>query len=828
MRTIFIKAAGLALTLTATSAVGISARQLTPAEALDAATRWSGVKRVGAVAQVAAAPVYTATEGRLNTVYIFNRADNGGYMIVAADDVATPLLGYADDGAIDPTDMPPSLKWWIDNYSRQIAAATTSTPSDSRMMVSARTDRAAIAPMLTTLWNQDAPYNNLCPTQNGTRCVTGCVATALAQMMKYHNWPVKGTGTASYSWNNTTLSFNYSDTTFDWANMLDSYTSGSTAAQDKAVATLMYAAGVASQMNYSPGGSGTNSYYAARGLVNYLNYSKELRVLSREYFGINEWVDIVYNELQSGRPVVYAGQSSEGGHCFVCDGYSTDDYFHFNWGWGGMSNGYYRLTALDPTSQGIGGSGAGYNDGQEIMVDCKPAAAGETAGVVIASPGNFSSQNTTYRRGENIMFTVSGADSNYFFNLSVSTITPTFGLKLTSADGTETYIEGLSTATLEMLQGVSGYYVAVGSLPTSGTYTVTPAAKCNGRWWDIQVRVGKTNSLKLSINNGTYTFTPIAVNASLTATNLTISTPLYSGLDCQISADVTNTGNGEFFGQVMPVLCTLSGTSASIVAQGTSQTIDVPVGETVAISAIINFGKVTPGSYYFGLVDTDAWAIVGSLKAVTVEAAPSGTLSLTATTPKVVTGLVSPATATSRVKVKSESSSFKYTLGCTSGGMSGIVGGYIFDENYQSVESFGQQFVTILAGEKKDVTLSGQLSNLDENRTYILAPWNLSGTGEGQIGYNFLYFTVDKTSTGIDDTGVTMAYTLTCNGTTATIGAPAPITRVEVFTLAGVLAADYPGVMTTSMEVDTATAGGGVFFVKVTTTDGSHTFKMAR
>ena len=232
------------------------------------------------------------------------------------------------------------------------------------------------------MWDQSAPYNDLCPEYNGTRSVTGCVATAMAQVMRYHKYPAKGKGSNSYTSQTLALaaSFDFASTTFDWDNMLPQYVSGSyTDDQAKAVATLMYACGVSVDMDYTPDDSGAMPYAAAEALINNFEYSSNIRFLQRDYYQYAEWMDLIKTEISNSRPIMYDGQSTEGGHEFVFDGYDENDMVHVNWGWSGVNDGYFAISALAPSSLGIGGGtnlGGGFSSDQGMIIGIQPSSEG--------------------------------------------------------------------------------------------------------------------------------------------------------------------------------------------------------------------------------------------------------------------------------------------------------------------------------------------------------------------------------------------------------------------------------------------------------------------
>lgn len=325
--------------------------------------------------------VHTAvTDKGASAVYVFNQPDNKGYLLLSADDVAIPLLGYADEGAFDPDNIAPAMQWWLDEYSRQIEYAvangiTTSTGKSLRRQA-AEASRQEIAPMLKTDWDQGTPYNNQCPTDATVRTYTGCVATAMAQVMKYWEYPERGTGTISYTASSLgkKLTLNLSKTPFDWDNMLERYLPGKyNDTQADAVAYLMKACGYAVKMDYGTDSSGALAMNICRGLTKYFNYDGNASYELRMMYSSDEWADMIYNNLKNVGPILYGGGSYiGGGHSFVCDGY-MDGLFHFNWGWTGMSNGYYSLEALNPSALGAGGgAGGGYNFTQDAVLGIQP------------------------------------------------------------------------------------------------------------------------------------------------------------------------------------------------------------------------------------------------------------------------------------------------------------------------------------------------------------------------------------------------------------------------------------------------------------------------
>lgn len=341
--------------------VSVFAAPLTPEQAIGRMMRESS-RNKSAARNLQTAPVYTAmTPQGEPAAYVFNNKDGNGYRILAADDAAFTVLGYSDSGMVDPDNMPPQLKWWLEETGRQIGynvsrglRAATSAPTGAEMR--------AIAPLCSTKWNQDAPYNNDAPKISNRATYTGCVATSMAQVMKYFNYPDKGEGSNSYSWSRggKTLTMDFGAQEFDWDNMIDVYRgTGYTSAQAAAVAYLMKACGHSVDMNYGTDASGTQGVLIAEALVKYFKYDVNCYPAYRMGYSPSQWNQMVYDNIANCGPVIFNGHPyNDGGHSFICDGYDGHGYYHFNWGWGGTSDGYYLLETMNPEEQGIGGAGS--------------------------------------------------------------------------------------------------------------------------------------------------------------------------------------------------------------------------------------------------------------------------------------------------------------------------------------------------------------------------------------------------------------------------------------------------------------------------------------
>ena len=299
-----------------------------------------------------------------------------GVVFISKDDDIEPVLGISDED-FDVNNMPCGMKWWLNtaNKSLERMKAKGITYSANPMAASGRPTY-----FIKTYWNQDKPFNNLCPQINGSAAPTGCIATAMAQIMKYYQYPATSKGTGIYSvttykdkndkdgttkWYKRELGH-----TYQWTAMLSSYGIMSEDEND-AVATLMADAGAASQMNYQANGSGTIEWYAAKGFAENFRYdSLAISCLQRDFYTDAEWMEMVRKEMEAKQPVLYCGSDEiEGGHAFLLDGIQEDGKVHVNWGWGKSGDGWFDIDVLRPNITGF--TGEGFNIGQSMVLGFK-------------------------------------------------------------------------------------------------------------------------------------------------------------------------------------------------------------------------------------------------------------------------------------------------------------------------------------------------------------------------------------------------------------------------------------------------------------------------
>ena len=315
-----------------------------------------------------------------NNLYIFTAQQ--GFVVMAADDCVQPVLGYSLTGTFVAENMPTNVRGWLQGYDEEIqyaidnqVKATTEVSQLWNDLVEGNSKAgmatAVVNNLLSTTWDQDPYYNDMCPydQQAGERTVTGCVATAMAQIMKYWEHPSHGIGSHSYIHDRYgELSADYGNTAYNWSAMPNAIHSANTE-----IARLMYHCGVSVDMNYdisANGGSGAVTAFVANALQTYFNY-QPCNYYERENYS-GDWVNMLKAELDAARPLQYNGRGSAGGHSFVCCGYDSNDKFYFNWGWSGTCDGFYALNSLQPAQGGSGSAGLSFNEGQGAIFGIQP------------------------------------------------------------------------------------------------------------------------------------------------------------------------------------------------------------------------------------------------------------------------------------------------------------------------------------------------------------------------------------------------------------------------------------------------------------------------
>lgn len=504
------------------SALFANGKQISQNAALSAARKYS---RTGQVA-----PAKNLRSDKTNNApyYAFNLEQ--GYVIVSGDDEMTELVGYAENGFFDAENVPPQMQLWLNGYAEYVAAVQSGKAKARKILLS-DSPSVVVEPLVTTKWNQDAPFNNFAPeytddNNNTQRCATGCAATAMAQIMKFHNWPEQGVGHYSYEHQSFgTISSDFSEHVYDWTNMIDRYNNGEYSnVQADAVALLMKDCGVSLNMNYGPV-SGASIYSYTPAFKNYFRYSS--RTVNRSGCETAEFTRIITDELQEGRPIIYCGTGEDGGHAFVVDGYDTNYFLHVNWGWGGYSDGYFDMNYMDPAGLGIGGGSGAFKWNQGIVL-ARPLKDGVEPYEFIqqlcfvlfndVQGGIFCKQEMPANKGDDVTIllrnTANLSGESFFGSLNVGVFDDSGALVTMGNE------ERLENNNGELLEFQSGRLYSV-DLPMTlntagiadGNYIVRAMSKANGNVWR---KFASTDCLNMTVADGKVSLVSPTPNISLT------------------------------------------------------------------------------------------------------------------------------------------------------------------------------------------------------------------------------------------------------------------------------------------------------------------------
>lgn len=547
--------------------------------------------------------------------YVLN-AGSDGFVIVAGDDNVSPILGYSDEGTFDPDKVPQNVAKWLEGYKTEIRyvidkdiQANQEITDEWQKLKSANIEAisatASVNPLIKTKWDQGTYYNSLCP--DGS--LTGCVATAMAQIMKYWNYPATGSGFHSYNHSTYgTLSANFGSTTYQWSSMPNVVNSS-----NNAVATLMYEVGVSVDMDYSPEGSSAYeicwdnaedcSEYA---LKTYFGYKNTLQGVLKENYSQTEWLNLLKAELDAGRPILYGGDGNEGGHCFVADGYDSNNYIHFNWGWSGSCDGYFRIDALNPDGPGT----PGYSNNQDAVIGIEPPTGTEETqnSLELAAEIIPSYNEISYFQAFTITTNIKNSGSNSFkgdytaaiFDDSYKFVDYVEILKGYSLPAGHQYTNNLkfSTKGLGMIMSPGTYYIGIYYRPEGGNWIQVTS----GAYADlVKMTVINPDDIEL------YSEMKIAPGMTLT-----------QGQPVSVNLNIWNKGTNTFTGQYYVLLRSLDGTSIQSI--GTyDENEGLQKGYTY-LSPFLTFGAtnvtVPPGTYFLEVLynpkNTDDWSFVGS------------------------------------------------------------------------------------------------------------------------------------------------------------------------------------------------------------------------
>jgi hypothetical protein len=565
-----------------------------------------------------------------NCFYVFNRGAADGYIIVAADDRAESILGYSDSGSFNYADMPENARNWLTGYQKDLQFLI----DNPDMIVKAASPKAlttSVAPLCKALWDQKSPFNDNCPTYTDSvtkkpvHCYTGDVATAMSQIMYYYKCPAKGNGSHSYTsryvYGSDSLIFklsaDFTKSTYEWANMTNCYTKASTATQQAAVAKLMSDVGISVDMIYGYNSPSVPNI-PGRALANYFGYDKGVSYINRDFYGIDEWQSIIQDELNNKRPIIYRGDGDFGENAFVCDGYNTENYYHFNWGWSGTCNGYYKISALDPAYMERVNDGIGnYNKYQAMTFHIAKAGAG-LKHIPDLTYDKLSTVKTPVKLGDTV------AVSFIIYNLGNMDYNGRLRFVTVSASGDTIGINELNKLSLPVTSRDSlnlSYTVPKGL--AKGVYNVRIENLPDGEstWYKVRNFTIYNHGFQFVVDTAV-TFIPRSnVNCNLVVTGRDVST-LSTSRPSSFSFTINNEG-----ADYDDFLILVTKDSSNKIVQTSYQRVSIPSGQTqtVEFNPII---EVQPSNVTFDLINVffkSIYQFTGTIIATT----PKDSISLT-------------------------------------------------------------------------------------------------------------------------------------------------------------------------------------------------------
>ncbi len=564
--------------------------------------------------------------------YAFN-INGGGFVIVAGDDLVEPVLAYSFESDITKETQNPAVVKWLDNYAKQIVYVKENINETTDVITQLWHDyyynlipqhigsrgTQAVNPLCQTKWNQAPNENGQCPYDNAynERCVTGCVATAMAQVMKYWNFPTQGTGFHSYNDQNYgSQSANFGSTTYQWSSMPNVLGSA-----NSAVATLMYHCGVGVEMHYGVGATGGSSAYVVASLSpgqacaeyaykTYFGYDPAtVQGIVRQNYSDANWISTLKTELDNSRPIQYAGIGNGGGHTWVCDGYDQNDFFHMNWGWGGNSDGYFSVDNLDPTSLGAGGGTGGFNGNQQAVIGIKPVNGGGGGGggggtinqdsIILYAQTTVSANPVQTGSSFSVYATIANAGAADF--------TGDFAAALFDNNGV--FVDFIQEFTGQTAQ--AGFYYNVTFTANSlsaipGNYIVGIFYKNGSNNYSLINPAGYNNPISITIT-GPANSIQMYSNTTFNPTTLTKSQSF------TIDNQMANAGGSTFTGWLSADLFKLDGTYVTNIEEIAS--VSMAAGNYYNVQFVSNGLNVDPGTYlvaFFSSPDHNTWTLVYS------------------------------------------------------------------------------------------------------------------------------------------------------------------------------------------------------------------------
>lgn len=685
------------------------------------------------------------TTTAVSPYYVFPFGENKGFAIVSGDDDMPEIVGYADHGTYDANNMPAAMAAFLNNYRATIEAMKQGNASAIKNIAEAKALRAnntrattAVSPLLGDIkWNQSEPYNNMCPKYDGTNLsATGCVATAMAQVMMYWKYPKELKADINEYKTYThklQVAGELKGQKYDWDNMLPTYTNNNyTQTQADAVAKLMLHCGKAVEMDY---GEESGANVTPGRLAKYFGYDSDLMLdLMRSCFTLAEWTAIIDKELQAKRPILYSGRTTNGGHQFVCDGSDGNGLYHINWGWGGYQDGYFDITILNPGQGGIGAGNVtdGYNRGCDMIIGIQPDN-GKVDEPLVDVPAirieHFSNNNLTTgidltkatRTNINEDFTIT--INEWWANPYTTNINCIVGYGISDGKGGYELISKTENINMDGIKD-NGRYSLCGSTITinnrfspNGTYTIYGIYSTdNGKIWkkcayyNMRPYVVKSTATTLTL-----------VKTQLTA-DITTDETHYNGVEGTFKLSITNNGDDEFIGLINAYTSSTTTCSDDAIAQ---PYMTIPAHSTVTRE--IGITPTAVGDMYVWIEDGESGEMLLNAKKFNVEQSTEPSYTIVSVTTNATPGVYETEKAyinTNKVKVpRVDDEKAEFTFGIRNNGGTGVLKYVIWAWNIETGSMKASRYYTKKMQGNGNITYLSESFTPEFTGTNLFCPW---------------------------------------------------------------------------------------------------------
>lgn len=817
MRKVFTSLAVVALAAVVPQCV--LAELLSPQQALSRANKNAIAKCSNQVS-----PIYVGNEFGEAAYYVFAK-DGDGYMILSADDAAAPVLAIIDKGNFNYSELPSAMKEKLYGFAAEIADTRSAGIKASR--TSAKESRAEIAPLIKTRWNQTSPYNAKCPIYNNAQTVTGAVGTAMAQVMRKHKYPKIGQGEIKYLWQGDSIGMNFADFRPDYSHMPYALYEGSETTDKDEIANLMYACGLSTKTIWGAA-SIANHYAIATALINYFGYAPTATTQRRIYYTYDEWVNLLYSSLSKGEPVIYTATGTSGNHTFVCDGYKDGDLFHINWGWGGISDGYFRMSALNPEVIGQSGGAGRYNTNELAMVGIRPNFDGAEFTPIIGT--DITPQISYAFAGGKHKFTYTGGYGNY----SNRDLNVKLAFEMTDKNEKTTLIgDNSNPLTIWMSYTNSNFIRELAERPDTGTYKLRPVfsyKKDDGSFSDwipmmVSAAVPKEFTFRAFIEDGVYDAYVVqnVEQPALTASEVKPLTKVAPNTNFKVSALLHNPGKYEAFRSTYVAVFDQNGNRLFL---SPVNYVSVPAGKdftletTCKLAASFAAGNYTMAILSENVIGTKSYIEISQRTPFEVVDKPDDikmqVLSMTVDNPEDV----NPSQITLNLKLK-----------CTAGFYANYIDLWTKEKGGSAWLKPSIKTSNIYLNEGDTIDMKYVFTNpfAIAGKEYQLSAYFVPASGSGFGTLATIYYKVGTLS-GLNTISDNADFYISPNPaySEATVVAPANINNVMVFNMAGGRQNVDVHFNEQSATLNVSSLPSGIYLVTVITDNGNKTLRMIK